>query len=518
MGDKRVYSSRQRFFYNGILLTAVGIAMRTVALFFNAFVTREVGAEGIGLYTIVMTVYNFAVTFATSGISLTMTRLVAAAIGEGKKDEVSRVLSGGVLYALFFSSLSTAVLFFGAGGFAEHVLDDMRSAACLRILAPSLIPLSLVSVFSGYFVGIRRVSCNAATQILGQLFKIAITVWLVMRVSHIGVESSAVALSLGTTLTEITCFMVIFIQFLMDRRGTERKRGTAIGPVSEMAVPLALSAYIRQALLTLEHVLIPKRLQKRGDTTAEALSSYGTLHGMALPMILYPMTTLSSFAGLLVPEFAERMAAQDKNGMRKVAENAFSITLVYAVATSAFLLIFSEELGYAVYDSYSAGIYIAVLAPVVPIMYLDHVTDSVLKGIGEQVYSMWVNITDSLLSIFLVWFLIPRMGIMGYALCIVIMEGYNFVLSAIRLFSRIRFKISFVKSLIFPLIAASVSAFLVKSLFWTEGAGATVLWLILKLVFSACAFFVIYKLLAMIYEWIAMRRSVSSANGEDSEL
>ena len=131
---------------------------------------------------------------------------------------------------------------------------------------------------------------------------------------------------------------------------------------------------------------------------------------------------------------------------------------------------------------------------------------------------MWVNITDSLLSIFLVWFLIPRMGIMGYALCIVIMEGYNFVLSAIRLFSRIRFKISFVKSLIFPLIAASVSAFLVKSLFWTEGSGATVLWLILKLVFSACAFFVIYKLLAMIYEWIAMRRSVSSANGEDSEL
>ena len=71
--------NKKRFFYNGIMLTAVGIAMRTVALFFNAFVTQKIGAEGMGLYTIVMTVYGFAVTFATSGISLTVTRLVASA-------------------------------------------------------------------------------------------------------------------------------------------------------------------------------------------------------------------------------------------------------------------------------------------------------------------------------------------------------------------------------------------------------------------------------------------------------
>ena len=68
-------SRKQKFFVNGIMLTAVGIAMRTAALFFNAFVSREVGAEGIGLYTIIMTVYGFAVTFATSGISLTVTSM-----------------------------------------------------------------------------------------------------------------------------------------------------------------------------------------------------------------------------------------------------------------------------------------------------------------------------------------------------------------------------------------------------------------------------------------------------------
>lgn len=280
MKDKR------RFFYNGILLTAVGIAMRTVALFFNAFITRSVGAEGVGLYTVIMTVYNFAVTFATSGISLTVTRLVAAAKGEGKGDEVPRVLSGAVIYALIFSLIATAALLFGAEFFAERVLADSRAAASLRILAPSLVPLSLVSVFSGYFVGIRKVGFNAVTQILGQGFKIGVTVWLVIRTSALGVERSAFALSLGTTVTEILCFLVIFLEFLIERRGGERGRGADFGAVSSVAIPLAVSAYIRQALLTLEHILIPKRLRSRGDSVSESLSAYGTLHGMALPMIL----------------------------------------------------------------------------------------------------------------------------------------------------------------------------------------------------------------------------------------
>ena len=265
-----------------------------------------------------------------------------------------------------------------------------------------------------------------------------------------------------------------------------------------MAVPLSLSAYIRQALLTLEHILIPKRLEYRGETHKEALSSYGTLHGMALPMILYPMATLTSFSGLLVPEFAERSASGDKRGMERICRKAFTSTLAYAVAVCAFLYIFSEELGYVVYDSYTAGKYIAVLAPVVPLMYLDHVTDSILKGIGEHVYSMWVNIADSLLSVLLVYLLIPHMGIMGYAVCIIAMESFNFALSAWKLVSRIRVRISPLRAIVFPGVSAFISAVLSKNVFISSGAQTDALWLVLEIVFASCVFFGLYKILLMI--------------------
>lgn len=489
-------SARNKFFYNGTVLTLVGLSVKTVALLFGAFVSRTVGAEGTGLYTLVMTVFSFAVTFATSGISLTVTRLVASALGEGREEETSRIMRGAVAYSLAFSVLSTAVLFFGAELFGERILLDERSVLCLKILSAALIPTSLSAVFAGYFVGIKRVSANAAVQVATQLFKVGLTAFLVIRMSEYGTAMAVAALCIGLTVAELLSLILMLLQFIIDRHRTNGKgaRGITVAPILDMALPLAFSAYIRSGLLTLEHTLIPKCLKKSGEDSDSALASYGILHGMALPTVLYPMSPLSSFSGLLVPEFAESLGAGDGKRISRITERVVDATLTYALAVSAVLFIFSEEIGYVVYSSSGAGKYIALLSLVIPIMYLDHVTDSMLKGIGEQVFSMWVNISDSVLSIILVLFFIPRMGISGYAVVIIVMEAYNFTLSVLRLKSKVKFSFSVIRSLVLPLFAAVCSALLTKKLFIFTGSGESAYWLVMKIIFTACAYFVMLKI------------------------
>ena len=482
-------SRRKRFLANGLLLTAVALSARAVSLFFGAFVTMTVGAEGIGLFTLIMTLYNFAVTFATSGVSLTVTKLVAAAIGEGRRERVGGILRAAVAYALFFSVTATAVLFFFAPPLGIRVLGDARAVRSIRLLSLSLVPSALCAIFSGYFVGVRRVARNAATQVIAQGVKILLTLAIVTKSAALGAESACFALSLCSVLTDAVAFLVLLLQFFAERRHESADgKSREMPAVAGMAFPLAVSAYLRSALLTVEHVLIPKRLQKRGDTRSEALASYGILHGMALPMILFPMAPLTSFSGLLVPEFSECFAAKDTARMSRIAEEAYHLTLTFAVGVSAFLLLFSEELGYVIYRSYEAGVYIAFLAPVVPLMYLDHVTDSILKGIGEHVYSMWVNISDSFLSVVLVFFLLPQMGIRGYGVVIIAMESYNFLLSYLRLRKKIRFPLHPVRSFLLPLLAASLSVMLSKTLFVMNGQATGGFWLAMKILFAASVF------------------------------
>ena len=129
---------------------------------------------------------------------------------------------------------------------------------------------------------------------------------------------------------------------------------------------------------------------------------------------------------------------------------------------------------------------------------LHHVADSILKGIGEQVYSMWVNIFDVMISIALVFFLLPVMGISGYAIVIIVMEGFNFALSVLRLKKRISFSISFLSSLILPAVSALGSALFTSLMIVEKGESVSLMLLFIKLALAVCIFLAIYSLLSLI--------------------
>jgi stage V sporulation protein B len=356
----------------------------------------------------------------------------------------------------------------------------------IRILALTLPFVSLSVAFNGYFVGVRRVRANALVQIFSQLMRILLSSALVSAYGGEEPIASLRLICLAILITELTSFALIVIQYLIDRvlhKSPLKERGR-ISEISSVALPLALSQYVRSALVSIEHMLIPKRLEKGGLTSSEALSSYGILHGMALPAVLLPMSPLSSFSGLLVPEFARDQAMGNYSRMSRLTTRAMELTLTYASVVAAVVFYFSDELGTIIYSSAEAGSYLRILAPVIPIMYLDHVSDQILKGIGEQVYSMWVNIADSFLSIILVFFLLPPMGIRGYALVIIIMEAFNFIMSFARLRSRIKVRIPILKGLLFPLALAGLCCRVSSTIFLSSERVA----LICKILFTICLF------------------------------
>ena len=76
-------------------------------------------------------------------------------------------------------------------------------------------------------------------------------------------------------------------------------------------------------------------------------------------------------------------------------------------------------------------------------MYIDSTVDAILKGSGHQVYSMNVNIADTLTACLFALFLIPHLGIWGYVISIYATEILNTSLSLIKMskISQMKFKI-----------------------------------------------------------------------------
>ena len=102
----------KQLFWNALLLSAASLIMRTVGVWFGVYVSNRAGAEAMGLFSLMAGVYGFALTLATSGIHLGVTRVITEAIGEGKRERIAPAMRHAVLYALCFG--------LGAAAGAEH--------------------------------------------------------------------------------------------------------------------------------------------------------------------------------------------------------------------------------------------------------------------------------------------------------------------------------------------------------------------------------------------------------------
>ncbi|MGN1129404.1 MAG: oligosaccharide flippase family protein, partial [Candidatus Flemingiibacterium sp.] len=159
----------KRFFKNGIILTLTSLLMRMLGVSFSAFVTEKLGAEGMGLYTLIMSVYSFTVTVASSGVSLAATRMCAEA---GSRGEQRAALRRCALYAGVCGTIAAVGLFSGAELVAGRLLGDLRCTRSLRLLSLSMPFIALSNVLGGYFSAVRKVSRSAAAGIFEQLFRI----------------------------------------------------------------------------------------------------------------------------------------------------------------------------------------------------------------------------------------------------------------------------------------------------------------------------------------------------------
>ena len=474
----------KQLFWNAMLLSAASLLMRTVGVGFQVYVSGRAGSEAMGLFSLLMGVYGFLLTLATSGIHLGVTRVVVDAIGKRKPQRILPAMKRATVYALFFGILSALLLFLGAEVIGIRWLGDARTVPSLKLLSATLPLIALSSAWGGYFTAVRRPYKNAAVQVLEQGFKIGITVCLFGTVFARDVQSTCLALVAGGAAAEILSFVLSFLLYRLDRHRhfgvQDNDRGTKEGRMLlGISLPIAFTAYIRSGLITLQHVLIPLALRKSGSTHTASLIAYGCIQGMALPVILYPAALISSFSGLLVPELAEAEIRSGKRRICYMVTRVWSLSMIFSIGAAGLLITFSGELGMLLYPNTDAGYYIRVLAPLIPIMYVDTATDAMMKGLGEQVFSMKINIADALISVIFVSLLIPKMGIRGYIVTVYVSELFNTVCSVTHLLTVTKPAVRLLKWVYKPLIcivcATALTRFLLSATKHTFGSSALTL-------------------------------------------
>ena len=417
------------------LLTAASLFMRCIGLVWQVWLAGRIGAACIGLWQLVLSVSALSATLAISGIRFTTTRLVSEEMGIGAPESAGKAVRRCLAYALTFGCAAWLLLYIGAEPIGFLWIGDARTVLSLRIIAFSLPLLSVASVLNGWFIASGRAWVSAAVQVLEQLIDIGCIMLLLRRVDGADLEQCCAAISRGSLMADAASLLLVGTLYLLD---AGRRRGGRIsekltGRMLRIAVPLALSAYARTSLSTLEHLLVPRKLRAAGFSADRALAGYGTVTGMVFPILGFPSCLLSAAAELTVPELTAAQVQGDTRRIRQTVSALLRCSLLFSFAVGIFLFCTGDLLGRLIYHSDSVGHYIRILSPLVPVMYMDIVTDGCLKGLGQMMRSMTYNVAEALIGVFLVITLLPRFALDGYIFVLYFCELFNFMLSITRL-------------------------------------------------------------------------------------
>lgn len=432
---------QQNYVKNAALLTGSNLLLRLAGMAFRVYLANALGDEGLGLYQLILAFYSVFITLATSGVSVAATRLVTEELSKGPA-QARGMIRHLCAVALGLGCAAGAVQYTVAGVAARWWLGDVRAAASLRTLAFSLPFMALAAVLRGAFVALRRVEPNVISQMIEQGFRIAVVLVLLRKWAGADIASRCNAVLLGETLSEVlsTGLMLLFYRGECRRslcKEHPRRPEQANRRIWEILWPVEGGRCLSSGLRTAENMLVPACLTTylgaAGGGRTEALAQYGTLKGMALPLLSFPFSLLNSLATLLMPEITEAHIQGRHETLCALLDRMITLTMYAAVAAAALFYVWAEPLAQLLYQSTETGFYIRVMAPIMPLMYLESMVDGAMKGLGEQKASFGYAAWDSVFRIAGVIFLLPRCGMQGFLLVMILSNLFTCMMNARRL-------------------------------------------------------------------------------------
>ncbi len=384
------------------LLTLSGVLAKTIDFSFRSYYSSSLGEEGMGIFSLIMSVYGIILSMCGAGMGAAVSRIVAIE----EKGEGERALQTAVTITGSIGLFCTAFVFFFADRVALSYLGDIRCALGLLCIAPASIFMGISACFKGYFYGKGKIFSPASSEFIEQGIKITAISFLLRKGLVKGIDYGCAGVLLGLTIGELSSCAYLFIMYKLKRAKAFSEKSQVL-PVLRLSLPTFFGAVSGSYLRSIENIWIVRGFKKFGMDASSSLSEHGLIHGMTMPLLVFPLTLISSFMAFLIPEISK---AEKSGALERKVKKVWGVALVCGGIIFLAFFFFCEEISELVYGTAECARYIRPLSVLCPVMILDSLSNGILNGLGEQARLFIYSLADNIFRLGAVYFAIPCFG------------------------------------------------------------------------------------------------------------
>ena len=401
---KTIHWNSHPLFTGTVILTATGLASRIIGFLYRIFLTHTIGAAGLGIYQLTFPVFTLCLALCTGGIQTAISKYTA------EEKNMASFLCGSAI-CLSLSTICSILLYRYAPWLATRVVSEAACAPLLRIISYSLPFACMHACFNGYYYGEKKTAIPAVSQLFEQAVRVG-SVYLFYRIRIEQHAPLTTALAMwGTVCGEIAAFLFCLTTFHLR---PIRPSLQTLRRIVRFATPLTGSRVTLNLFASAEAILLPQALVLFGLSHEDALSVFGTLTGMALPMILLPTVLTGSLSVLLLPAVSEAAAEGNRAQISRTIRRTVELCVILGLGCTLAFLLLGRLIGTLLFHSPLAGSYITSLGFLCPFLFLAGTLNSILHGLELTLYTFLMNLLACGLRLAAIWLLVPRFGLYAY--------------------------------------------------------------------------------------------------------
>ncbi len=448
-----------KFYKNSAILTMSNLITGFIGFAFSIILSKKLGAEGLGLYGLIMPVYSLLLCLTADGLVTAVSK--TCAVYNSKKDyrNLHRTVKVAIGFIGMWSITVAILVFLNASNISSFFIKDSRAADALKIICPALVFIPMSAIFKGFFYGFEKFTIPAGIDILEKCIRVTILLatMAILSVKNIkgAVTSAYFALAIGEAISLIMLFTAFkfFSHRLVPVKTKVKNPLQLLVDILIISCPLSLNGFLSSILNTASTLILPRRLISSGLSYDTALELIGKFIGMSLTTVNLPFIIVGSMMTVLIPDMSLSLSKRDSWSTEQRISQVLRISYMVGIGTLIVSLCIPQKLGMLFYGRNDLGQMIMVAGICNFISYVTAATFGILNGLGRQNVNLKNSIIVSVEGLILVFILtgIPSLNIYGYGIALVITSITGLILNLFEIRKVCELKVSFFKAAIFAI-------------------------------------------------------------------
>lgn len=398
-------SDKKKSFLNGAAILAIaGLICKVIGAVYKIPLRNLIGEEAMGIYTTVYPIYTFLLVFSTSGIPTAISKLVAEERSKGNFSGAHKVFVTSLKLLLLIGGITTLLMLAGAPIVAEMLLID--SWQPVAAIALSLLFVSLLSAYRGYYQGMQNMMPTAVTQLTEQIIKLAAGFYFAISWAKYGAIMSAAGALLGITISELVAFITIFLLYQKNKKNIltfkDKKDNTQkfVNRLLAIAIPMTIGGAVKPLVDTIDSIMAKSILESAFSYSREYINAlFGFLKNDCGTLINMPSVLTVALSMALVPAISEALAQSGEKEVKRISSTGIKLSLVIGLPCSVGLFTLAEQILSLLYvyvtkehggilftaedKLHTTGIFMMILAVGVLFLSVIQTTAGILQGLGK---------------------------------------------------------------------------------------------------------------------------------------